>query len=83
MWRSLFLAVGAFAVILGAEFMVIDKAILKSRHEAPPGSVHALNSEAGRSREFVPKEWAQWSLLSAGAVVMLYSFTIQRRANQK
>ena len=27
-------------------------------------------------REVTPAEWAPWSLLSAGAVVTLYSFTI-------
>ena len=83
MWRSLFLALGAFTVILGAEFMAIDKAILKSRYEATAGTPRAMSGQAGRSREFVPKDWAPWSLLSAGSVVMLYSFTIPRRARDK
>lgn len=82
MWRSLFLAVGAFTVILGVEFMAIDKAVLKSQYEVHAGSVRPLNAQPGRSREFVPKDWAPWSLMSGGAVVMLYSFTIPRRARK-
>ena len=29
--------------------------------------------------EVVPPEWAPWSLMGAGAVVVLYSFTIPKR----
>jgi hypothetical protein len=30
------------------------------------------------TREFRPPEWAPWTLLSAGAVVMLYTVTVAR-----
>lgn len=68
MWRALFLAVGIYAVILGVECLLIDKAILASVEGQPRG-------------EFAPPDWVSWSLLSAGAVTMLYSFTIPRRAS--
>lgn len=29
--------------------------------------------------DVVPPEWAPWSLMSAGAVIILYSFTIPKR----
>jgi hypothetical protein len=32
-------------------------------------------------REVMPPDWVPWSLLGAGAVVMLYSFTIPQRVN--
>lgn len=64
MWRSFFLAVGVFLVILGAESLAIDKAVL-------------VRSEG--MTDIVPPEWAPWSLLSAGAVVILYSFTIPKK----
>ncbi|MCH8839927.1 MAG: hypothetical protein IH831_04485 [Planctomycetes bacterium] len=56
---------------LGVEALAIEKAILKQ-------------PKNGESRRFVedeitPPEWAPWSLMASGAVVVLYSFTIPRR----
>jgi hypothetical protein len=63
MWRAFFLATGLFAVILGVECMLIDRA-----------------SWAGPSGgEMIPPEWIPWSLLSTGAVVILYSFTLPKK----
>ena len=74
MWRSFFVAVGVYCVILGAECLAVDKAEIK------PGSPTARAPFGGRfapgAREIIPPEWAPWSLMSAGAVVILYSFTL-------
>ena len=77
MWRALFLALGTSAVILGAEFLVVDKATLKATDAVEV----SVSSKSAPNREFVPSEWAPWSLISVGAVTILYSFTIPRRAN--
>jgi hypothetical protein len=69
MVRAFFLAVGLYAFILGLECLVIDKAVLHANSDAVTGEIASF-------REITPTEWAPWSLLSAGAVVMLYSFTI-------
>lgn len=69
MFRSFFLALGLSTFILGLECLVIDKAVLKSR-----GGM--VEDAAVSYREVTPPEWAPWSLLSGGAVVMLYSFTV-------
>jgi hypothetical protein len=69
MWRSFFLALGAYSCLLGVEALALDKAVLK---------VDA-NSAQNALREVVPPDWAPWSLLAGGAVVMLYSFTIPQR----
>ncbi len=61
MWRSLFLALGIFAFMLGLESLLIDSATL-----------------AGHG-ELVPAEWAPWSLMSAGAVMILYTFTLPQK----
>ena len=68
MVRALFLALGLSCCILGAEFLAIETAVL---HQA---------LREGGSRSISPPEWAPWSLLSGGIVVLLYSFTIPRRA---
>ena len=76
MWRALFLAVGTYACLLGGECLVLEKAVLKTRHDRTAG---LLEASAGRQREITPPDWAPWSLLSVGAVTMLYSFTIPKR----
>ena len=73
MLRSLFLALGAYTCLLGVEALAIEKAVLK-----PPAS--------GQPRSFLedeitPPDWAPWSLMATGAVVMLYSFSIPRRVS--
>ncbi len=73
MLRAFFLAIGIFAFVLGLECLVIEKAVLNPSRESTSG---ALPQMAPAYRELVPPEWAPWSLLSGGAVVMLYSFTI-------
>ncbi|HEX4414527.1 MAG TPA: hypothetical protein VH107_12925 [Lacipirellulaceae bacterium] len=69
MWRSFFLAVGAYCVLLGVEALVLEKAVLKSSPTQISMSAH----------EIIPPDWAPWSLLGAGAVVLLYSFTVPQR----
>jgi hypothetical protein len=74
MLRAFFLAIGMSAFILGLEAMVVDKAILIPRGDSAAAAIGQKVVPA--SREITPAEWAPWSLLSGGAVVMLYSFTI-------
>lgn len=81
MCRALFLALGVYCVVLGAECMVIDKAVLASRQERAPGFLGS-NASLGRPRELTPPDWAPWSLMSAGAVTMLYSCTIPKRVKE-
>ncbi len=75
MWRSLFIAVGISAVLLGVECLLIDKAVLARREAPAPG----MQESVGRNREIVPPDWAPWSLMSTGAVTVLYSFSLPRR----
>jgi hypothetical protein len=72
MWRALFLALGAYGCLLGLQCLVIDKAVIARR-----GGV--AESETIMPRDVVPPDWAPWSLMSAGAVTILYSFTLPRK----
>lgn len=72
MWRSFFLAIGAYCCLLGVEALAVEKAVLKS---------DPINKPQNALREISPPDWAAWSMLAGGAVVMLYSFTIPQRVN--
>jgi hypothetical protein len=74
MWRALFLALGIYCCLLGAECLIIDKATLTTRSDQG-----VLGT---RKREVVPSDWAPWSLLSAGTVTILYSFTLPQRLHK-
>ncbi len=67
MWRSLFLAIGISCIIIGLEGLALDSATLKPWVTEGPRDINL-------------DTWMPWSLLSSGAVVVLYSFTIPRRA---
>ena len=71
MWRSLFLAVGAYTCLLGVEALAIEKAVLKQPENGQPRKF--------LKEDITPPDWAPWSLMASGAVVTLYSFTIPKR----
>ena len=77
MWRAFFLAVGIYGILLGVECLAIDKAVLApSRDSSASALVEQMSPGA---REIVPPTWAPWSLISGGAVVVLYSFTLPNK----
>jgi len=71
MWRSFFLAVGAYVCLLGLEALVINKAVLKPQVRG--GQV------VSPARDVSPPEWAPWSLLAGGSITVLYSLTLMRQ----
>lgn len=67
MWKSLCLAAGGFACLLGAELLLIDSAVI-------------LPMSTGRGPQtFVAPDWAPWTLLSAGAVTVMHFVTLPTR----
>jgi hypothetical protein len=82
MWRAMFLAFGFFMMILGVECLGVESVRLKIR-EQPPAPVSPFDTEPkeGGLRQIAPPPWAPWSLLSSGAVMCLYSFTIPKRVS--
>jgi hypothetical protein len=73
MWRSFFLALGAYCCLLGVEALAIEKAVVKIDSGSP--------GQSAGWREVVPPDWAPWSMMAGGAIVMLYSFTIPQRVH--
>ncbi|MGE0608044.1 MAG: hypothetical protein AB7O62_13200 [Pirellulales bacterium] len=81
MWRAFFLAVGAFAILLGAQCLAVEKAVMHAKKE-PATSTFGFSKSPAR-KEMEPPEWAPWTLLSGGAVVLIYSFTLPKRGEHK
>ena len=90
MWRAFFLALGIYCCILGAECLIVDQFVMAGEAPAateaiaaPPGPATLFGATAPppplAQRDIEPAEWAPWSLLSAGAVIILYALTINRQ----
>ena len=84
MWRAMFLAVGISMCILGGECLVVEKFVLggeaQPTADTPATLFGAAPAAAGpASRDIEPADWAPWSLLSAGAVIILYAVTLNRQ----
>jgi hypothetical protein len=79
MWRAFFLALGIYACIFGAECLIVESFVFAGeRPAAPNGQTAIFQSNPTASRDWNPPEWAPWSLLSTGAVIILYSVTLSR-----
>ena len=79
MWKSFFLAIGITMCIMGIECLLIERATLTDAAVATRNASYNGQPTQFRSKDVIPPEWAPWSLMSTGAVIILYSFSIPRR----
>lgn len=83
MWRAFFMALGISLCILGAECLVVDQFVMAGEQppteQVPATFFGAVPPAATQSRDITPAEWAPWTLLSAGAVVILYALTVNKQ----
>ena len=85
MWQSFFLAAGLYVVLLGVQCLGVSKVTLKLRDPPPPpveGIFGDTEPKPGPLKVIQPQGWAPWSLISTGAVVCLYSFTLPARVKK-
>ena len=80
MWRSIFLALGIMAIVIGAELLIIDSANLYSAAETRASSfINPSGGPSANARIWRPKEWMPWLLMAAGTITVLYAFTLPQR----
>ena len=80
MWRAFFLGVGISLVILGAESLIVERAMLAETASRILESAELTGERiVNQSRVFNRPDWVPWSLLSAGILTILYSFSLPRR----
>jgi hypothetical protein len=82
MWRAFFLAIGIYMCILGAECMTVEAFEMKGTptnlDAAAPATLFGGPATVTTGRIIRPPDWAPWSFLSTGTVIILYALTINR-----
>ena len=86
MLRAFFLAAGGILMFTGVEALVLDHAVLSNDSPFTKKAVAANQPTldewgfeierkvtAPLKKTIQPPEWAPWSMLSSGAVILLYS----------
>ena len=80
MWRTLFIAFGVMFMIFGIECLMIDSATLYAGRESTMLDFFDPTGRPAQStRDWQPKEWLPWAILSFGAVVVVYSWILPNR----
>lgn len=79
MWRAFFLAIGIYMMMFGLQCLAVERVHLRL-HDDPPAPVAppppTEPPKVGPQKVFTPAPWVPWSLMTSGAVVCLYSFTL-------
>lgn len=86
MWRAIFFAAGLFVTSWGGSFLLVDKIVLTMNDSPPPiqrsnDDFRGLFVTRGPDNKatFDPPEWAAFTLMSIGAVTMLYAIALPKR----
>lgn len=85
MIRTAFFAMGLFVTLSGASFLYVDKVVLSDngdkleRDTNIRGMMSNQQIEKDIRRVIDPPDWAAFSLMSVGAVTVLYSLALPHR----
>ncbi len=83
MIRALFLGIGFYLMLAGLQCLAVDRVIWRASAEPAPMALTFPKPAAQKPKDFPPAAWVPWSLMTTGAVVCLYSFTIPARMGGK
>ena len=81
MMRSVFFSAGLFVALWGVSFLLVDKVVLNVKDDSRQTSFRGLFTSVSPERKqvFDPPDWAAFSLMSVGAVTMLYSVALPKK----
>lgn len=83
MLRAFFFSVGVTVTLWGASFLLIDKVVLNMEDPVPTRrGFRGLFRGVGMTQKKTldPPDWAAFSMLSLGAVTMLYSVALPKKS---
>jgi len=83
--RASFFAVGLFVTMWGVSCLFVDKLVLNVQDLPMRGSGFRgtfFTTNAQRQKVFDPPDWAAFSLMSVGAVTMLYTFALPKKKTE-
>ncbi|MCY2996419.1 MAG: hypothetical protein NTY19_52510 [Planctomycetota bacterium] len=82
MWRAFFLAFGIWLCLLGAQCLVIERAVLAESvaSSAPLLTADGTFTVPGTRPEIETREWMPFTFLGLGLVTILYTFTLPKRS---
>ena len=87
MLRAFFCAIGISLLILGGECFVVDKAVLavpqSKTGSAPHFAMQQQQVPVAGGKELTPPEWAPWTLISVGAVLVLFNASAGRESEMQ
>ena len=79
MWRSIIIALGIMAIVVGLECLVIDSAAFYSGNKTAASFFNPAGPPAPGTKVWTPREWLPWALLTVGTITILYAFTLPKR----
>lgn len=84
MLRSTFFAAGLFVALCGASILFVDKVQLKMPGDPKQepgfrGFLSRVSTQPPRRKIIDPPDWAAFSLMSLGAVTMLYAVALPKK----
>ena len=95
MWRAIFLASGIFLILLGSQLFFVDQLEIRRLRQTASANNPTVNAPFQQASYQVPVgaqqpqtvlvtpgDWAPWSLVAIGAIVVIYTFTIPARRSR-
>jgi hypothetical protein len=83
MLRGTFFSIGMFITLWGISLLFIDKLVLNMPDDGAARNQNFRGSyqgqQAQKQKVIDPPEWAAFSLLSVGAVTMLYAIALPKK----
>lgn len=82
MLKSCFFSTGLFVTLWGVSLLFVDQIVLNATEEGDPENTISamISTVTPENQKYVdPPDWAAFSLMSVGAVTMLYAVALPKK----
>ena len=84
MLKSCFFAVGLFVTLWGVSFLFVDRILLNATEDGESENAISamISTVTPEDQKYLdPPDWAAFSMMSVGAVTMLYAVALPKKGN--